>query len=155
MNTECTFQIRPATPADVALISRLLRDNELPACGLEVQKSSLQFWVATKNEALIGVIGLSKSGTAGLLRSLAVAKNCRNNGIAQALLTQAIEAAAQAGTEELYLLTGTAKQYFIRNGFRVVSRASLPPFLLKDAGMENACSACNDCLQRSLTPFRQ
>ncbi len=148
MKTESDFQIRPATTADMERIVQLLSDNDLPSCGLE--GSSQEFWLAVKKEEAVGVIGLGKSGKRGLLRSLAVAKAYRNNGIAKALLGEALLNARQAKIEELYLLTGTAKDYFLRKGFNLIGRETLPPMLLQDAGMENACSACSDCLYRSL-----
>ncbi|WP_346353307.1 GNAT family N-acetyltransferase [Azotosporobacter soli] len=148
MKTESDFQIRPATTADTERIVQLLNANDLPSCGL--QGGSQQFWLAVKKGEAVGVIGLGRNGKRGLLRSLAVAKAYRNNGIAKALLEEALFNARQAKIEEIYLLTGTAKDYFLRKGFSLTDRASLPPMLLQDAGMENACSACSDCLYRSL-----
>ena len=144
MNRANDIQLRVAQTADFARMSKLLSENELPVCGID--KASQQFWLAEKKGELIGVLGLLKKGKSGLLRSLAVASTERNKGIAQALLEKALLHARQVGLEEVYLITGTAKNYFLRNGFKLISREALPKLLLEEAGMADACSACSDCL---------
>ncbi len=142
------YEIRTAQAGDLAELESLLQKNDLPVCGLSECRQD--FFVAVQGQRLIGSIGLVNSGQDGLLRSLAVALDCRGEGVAGKLLKKALAKARAAGLQELYLLTGTAKEYFLRKGFKQLERTLLPDGILKAAGMENACFACRDCLKISL-----
>ena len=143
-----SYEIRTVQAEDITALEGLLRKNDLPVCGLS--ECWQDFFVAMQEQRLIGSIGLVNSGKDGLLRSLAVAVDCRGEGVAGNLLEKALAKARAAGLQELYLLTGTAKEYFLRKGFTQLERTLLPDGILKAAGMENACFACRDCLKINL-----
>jgi amino-acid N-acetyltransferase len=99
----------------------------LIACKLpteDVDLNSQQFWIAKSDGEIAGCIGLERAGNYGLLRSLAVDSNFRNRGIARILINHLIENAQ--GIVDLYLLTKTVDQYFIRHGFVREAREVAP-----------------------------
>ena len=114
------IDVEPATPEDRAAIRALLAANALPVDDLA--QSPATFLLARIDGALAGVVGLEAFGASALLRSLCVAGDHRNRGVARSLCA-AIEAVARGlGVRDLYLLTTTAAAFFERQGFSVAAR---------------------------------
>lgn len=112
--------LRPARPEDLAPVLALLRDSDLPIEG--VGDAFDRFVVASAEGEIVGVAGLEVYGSAGLLRSVAVAGGWRGRGLGGALTEEVMRAAGRAGVEEVYLLTETAEDFFPRHGFRRIPR---------------------------------
>ncbi|WP_412027130.1 arsenic resistance N-acetyltransferase ArsN2 [Deinococcus yunweiensis] len=129
--------ILPAQPGNRAALETLLAGLNLPTAGLE----GTELWVASDDEALLGVAGLEVHGTAGLLRSVAVSPAARSRGIAAGLVAHVIAQAQSRGLSDLYLLTTTAAAYFPRFGFRPLARAFSPAALNASREFQDACPA--------------
>lgn len=112
--------LRPARPEDAASVLALLTSAGLPVAGVEAGID--QFVVAECADGIVGVAGLERYGTAGLLRSVAVADVWRGRGHGAALCREILEAARQHGLTHLYLLTETAADFFPRFGFHPIRR---------------------------------
>ncbi|SMC45041.1 arsenic resistance N-acetyltransferase ArsN2 [Sporomusa malonica] len=140
------YQIREATAADLSKVSQLIVSAGLPTAGVE--SSINNFLVASnKGNELLAVIGMERSGSYGLLRSLAVASSSRKQGIAAQLVTTALSKARSSGIKEVYLLTETAEKYLKQFGFNKVSRAEVPASLLNDSALNSICPACSTCMR--------
>lgn len=131
--------IRPATAADLPAAEALLTRAALTTVG--VSDWIDRFLVADEDGFIAGVAGLELYGDAALLRSVAVADECRGTGIGRALVERALDAAAAAGAADVFLLTTTAEHYFPRFGFTPVSRDAVSPPLLASAEFRGACPA--------------
>ena len=90
------------------------------------------------NNEHCGIVGLELYGSCALLRS-AVSPRRRGEGIGEALLVHAEQAAAQRGVMELYLLTTTAERYFSRRGYDVVDRATAPDAITRTRQFSELC----------------
>nr|WP_274377185.1 GNAT family N-acetyltransferase [Desulforamulus hydrothermalis] len=88
---------------------------------------------------IVGVIGMERSGTSVLLRSLAVSVDRRKSGIATALVNKALERAIQTGGNTAYLLTNTAATYMARWDFTKIERSEIPESLLQKSALNCAC----------------
>ncbi len=90
---------------------------------------------------MIGSAELERYGDTVLLRSVAVASTERGHSLGQALVQQVLAYAASVGVRQVVLLTTTAADFFLRFGFRPISRAEFP--LAAQASMEfqEACTA--------------
>src|SRR4051812_2508933 len=111
-----TPELRVATAADLASITRLLEASDLPTVGVGDAHSS--FIVADAGGDLVGVVGLEMCRDRyALLRSTAVSDAWRSRGLGRKLVERAIADAEQRGFEALYLLTTTAEHYFPSFGF--------------------------------------
>ena len=120
-----TATIRPARPADLAGIERLLIDNRLPTAG--VADALPDFLVAEHEGTLVGVVGIERCCREyALLRSTAVAPEWRSRGVGRRLVERAIAEAEARGTRALYLLTTTAERYFPSFGFTPTTRDAVP-----------------------------
>lgn len=130
--------IRPARPADAPGVRALLRDADLPVDGLDAADAVV--W-QDADGAVRGVAAVEHLGDAALLRSVAVAPGARARGVAGALVSDRLDAAAGAGARAAYLLTTTAEGYFAQRGFARVDRAAVPDAVRDTAEFAALCPA--------------
>lgn len=85
------------------------------------------FWVAIKDNKIIGTIGLKdyKDGI-GYLQRMSVSKEFRGTGLAQALLKTLIEFAQKNKYKAIYLATSpnmvAANKFYAKEGFRKITK---------------------------------
>jgi amino-acid N-acetyltransferase len=118
-------------------IVALLLAEKLPVADLPTPLQN--FAVTRHGEVLTGVIGLEIYGNYGLLRSLAVNNNFRNQGIATELLRHVEKLAAAKSLNTIYLLTETAPGYFTRKGYKTITRADVPAEVQQSTEFSNVC----------------
>ena len=146
-------RLRPAEPTDEAFIKRLLELSELPH--EDIRRHLRTFVVAELGGSPVGVGGLEPRGSAGLLRSLAVATELQGQGIGKSLCDRIIADARCIGIEKLYLLTTNAKHFFARLGFVPVDRARVPASVRKTVEFRILCPASAICMERPLEQTSQ
>jgi len=135
------MEIRLACSEDIVTIRSLLTASNLPAADVTTT-SLITFFVAEDDTRMItGCMGLQEHGDVGLLRSLAVRPDARDEGIGRALVATVEEAAALRGMESLYLLTTTASNFFARYGYRAVKRAAAPDAIQATTQFAELCPA--------------
>ena len=118
-------------------IIALLSSEKLPTDDLP---SSLDnFLVMTGDNELVGVIGLEMHGDYGLLRSLAVSPDHRNQNIAGKLVEQIEKLAASKGLKSIVLLTETVPDYFSRKGYSRITRAEVPAEVQQSSEFSHVC----------------
>lgn len=128
---------RAASPADLPAVIELLTASGLPIAGVEEHIDG--FLLAFQDGSLAACAGLEKYGATALLRSVAVAKSHRGNGLAKRLVSRLIEIAATDGIESVLLLTITAAPFFERFGFRTISRTEAPAAIQCSVQFRSAC----------------
>jgi amino-acid N-acetyltransferase len=131
------MRITEATPPMRAEIITLLQSQQLPVEDLPSQLSD--FFVAQENGKVIGLIGMEHYGDYGLLRSMVVHPDFRNQQIATALVNMLEHRAATAGIKTLYLLTETAAAYFTKKGFAAVQREAVPDAIKASTEFSHVC----------------
>lgn len=141
-----TPTLRPAAPADLPAVERLLAAAELPTAGVAALFATRadDFVVADDPTApgeLAAVAGLEVCCDNALLRSVAVRPDWRAHGLGQALVTRVVCRAEERGLNALYLLTMTAEHYFPRFGFERVERGAVPPEIAATLEFKSACPA--------------
>jgi amino-acid N-acetyltransferase len=115
----------------------LLVAEKLPVDDLP--KKLDNFVVALEDEHLVGVAGVEIYCDYGLLRSVAVDKAHRGEGIADALLKQVESLAAAKQLKAIYLLTETAADYFSRKGYQRISRTEVPQEVQQSTEFSHVC----------------
>ena len=99
------------------------------------------FVVAFENDLPVGVAGLQLFDRAALVRSVGVAPEHRQRGIASALL-QAVESQAMnLGVRKVYLLTNDAQRYFAKHGYEESSRCAAPAEIQCCSQFGSSCCA--------------
>lgn len=144
-------KLRRAKSTDWETISALLKESSLPVDDLAPDRLD-SFLVAEDGDRLVGLIGLELLGTAGLLRSLVVAKEARRAGLGGKLVGS-LEAAAQtAGVTEMWLLTIDAQQFFERHGYQEISRTQAPDAVRSTGEFSELCPDDASLMMKPLDP---
>ena len=97
------------------------------------------FRVVLHNGDFIAVAGFEIYGDNALLRSIAVNKGFRNLGIAAKLIHRMEVLTGIKELHEMYLLTETAADYFVRHGYKTISRDDVPELVKQSAQFNGAC----------------
>jgi amino-acid N-acetyltransferase len=144
--TALTFSF--AAQSDVAAVQQLLSDCGLP--NRDIREHLEHFIVAKDGHQLIGVIGLQLLGRIALLRSLAVASPYRDQAVGKTLYARLAAYARLRGVAKLYLLTLTAREFFLQLGFEDVDRAAVPEEVGTTAEFRDLCPGTAACLAKQI-----
>jgi amino-acid N-acetyltransferase len=102
----------------------LLTTEKLPIDDLT--DNLAHFYVASIDGVIIGAIGLELYPPFGLLRSMVVQKDHRNQKVAAALVQTLEKHAFNLKVRSIYLLTETASTYFDKRNYQRVERRDVP-----------------------------
>jgi amino-acid N-acetyltransferase len=142
------MMIQKATEQARAAIVGLLQSQKLPTEDLPTVLD--HFSIATEDDNLVGLIGLERYGTAGLLRSMVVHPDYRNRQIAERLVHQLEETAKAIGITSMYLLTETAEKYFSRKGYNTIPRSEVPPLVMQSSEFSHVCPVSATVMKKEL-----
>ena len=97
------------------------------------------FLLAEVNDRTVGMVGIEKFDSVGLLRSLVVDRSGRNRGVGGKLVAALENRAIAAGVRDLWLLTIDADRYFLRLGYEVMDRSLAPESIRLTAEFSSLC----------------
>jgi amino-acid N-acetyltransferase len=106
--------------------------------------------VTREAEQVIGCAALEVSGNVALLRSVVVDPVYRSAGLGQQMVETQLTLARKRGIQEVYLLTATAPEYFLRFGFQLIGRSAVSPALHQSVEWTSACPASAHVMVLSL-----
>jgi amino-acid N-acetyltransferase len=132
-----TIVVQPASQTDYFSITDLLSAQKLPI--EDISRDLRHFFVAKKNEKIIGTIGMEQYGEFGLLRSMATDLQFRNQGIASQLVEELFRHAKKMGIRTMFLLTETAESYFLKKGFETMKREEAPGAIRQSTEFSHVC----------------
>lgn len=130
--------IRTARPEDLTAIRKLLRTCDLPHEDL-TPAHLRHFLVARDEKGLKGTVGLELRKGAALLRSLAVTRAARDQGLGTRLVDAVESRARRQDAHTIYLLTTTAAGYFAARGYEPIERSTLPPSIQETEEVRCLC----------------
>jgi amino-acid N-acetyltransferase len=140
-----------ASAEDEEQIKRILAVSDLPH--QDIRSSQLQHFLIVKDDnasSLAGVVGLEQKDDVGLLRSLAVAKAFRRQGLATQLVNKIEEYARSQKVASLYLLTLTAEDFFAGRGYQKTNRKAAPAVLQDTTEFKSLCPETAVCMKKEL-----
>jgi len=140
--------IQLATADNRAAIVDLLGSLHLPTVDLPVTLDN--FVIAKEKETVVGCGGLEVYGSVALLRSLAVATHWQGQGLGNLLYRAALDLAQEKRVEEVYLITTTASDFFLKQGFQKVERALVPAAIQQTAQFTSVCPSSATIMQRTI-----
>ena len=143
-----TMTISVADKGDMPAILALLEGSGLPQDGLADHVATTL--AARIGDRVVGSAALELYGAAELLRSVAVDRSLRGQGLGQQLTRAALDLARQRGVKQLYLLTETAGGFFPRFGFRPIARSAVDPAVRQSVEFTSACPVSAQVLALSL-----
>ena len=142
--------IAPASERDYGDVIALLDAASLPTEDLE-PGSMAHFLVARDASGnVIGAVGFERYGRAALLRSLVVATENRNRNLGTQMVTELEARCRSLALSELFLLTTTARDFFLRHGYQAIGRDSVPVAMRAAAEFTRLCPDSAVCMTKSL-----
>jgi amino-acid N-acetyltransferase len=141
--------IQNVLPNDFGEMNHLLGKADLP---LVQTTDHIEYFFKCVNEKqeMIGAIGLEIYGAYGLLRSLVVADDYRNKGIAKLLVEYLEKQAVGLGLKVLYLLTTTADRYFEKQAFVRVPRNEVHEEIKRSSEFQSICPVSAIIMYKSI-----
>ena len=121
-------------------LQQFLKANKLPASDLRLEQSVFVGYYDNANH-LVGSSGLEFYGTTALLRSIAVDEKLRGQLLGKTIVEDIIAKAKDAKIKDLYLLTETARDYFLTKGFQDVPREVVPDVIRQSTEFSQVCPA--------------
>jgi amino-acid N-acetyltransferase len=118
-------------------IIALLRSENLPVEDLPADLHD--FFIALDEDTVAGTVGLERYSNCGLLRSLVVDKDYRDEKLGGKLVMQLEEKAKALGVTCMYLFTETATDYFTKKGYVRVKREEVPADVKKSSEFSHVC----------------
>ncbi len=142
------IEFRFASPADDGPLRELLAGAGLPS--VDVSADRQEYILAHSGHELVGCVGLEVYGDAALLRSLAVAKGLRGQGLGTALYQRMLAHASLRGVKTAYLLTTSAERFCAERGCDRIDRTAVPAAIAASAEFKSLCPASAVCMRRRL-----
>ncbi|MEM7562370.1 MAG: arsenic resistance N-acetyltransferase ArsN2 [Pseudomonadota bacterium] len=129
---------------DLNQLENLLKINNLPTkdCAGQVHN----YYALYEHQKLIAAGGLEPAGSYQLLRSLVVDPQRRGGGLGAQMTEFLIAKARDAGCPAIYLLTETARDYFLLFGFREIERAQVPDSIKETRQFSELCPDSAICM---------
>lgn len=152
MNTAiCSFKIRLVeTSADFDLLENMLRSAKLPVENFQSMSHFSCWRLMSSGGDCAGFAGVERFGTSGLLRSVVVAPEWRNQGVGAFLIQEVEKASKMEGIRELILLTETAERFFRREGYETITRSEVPESVKASAEFKTSCPASAIAMRKRL-----
>lgn len=127
----------------------LLTASGLPAGDLDYQKDLLVGYY--EGDDLVGTGALEVYGPYALLRSLSVKMGIRGRAVGTTITEYLLSEARKKNLKAVYLLTGTARGFFEKKGFKEVARDDVPQEVKRSAEFSKLCpeSSAVMCLKLS------
>lgn len=132
-----TTAITHATSSDFPALHTLLAHSGLPQDGLIDHLATTL--VAQQGNEVVGSAALEVYGNMALLRSVVVASTLRSRGLGTRLVDTALDLARQQQLTQVYLLTETATDFFLKHGFHIVSRGDVAPAVQQSVEFTHVC----------------
>lgn len=117
----------------------VLQNNGLPFedCDQHIEN----FVGVFRAKKLVGMGGIEVHGKFGLLRSVAVDKSLRGQGLGSAIVEYLHQQARSKKLSHLYLLTETAESFFLAHGYEKQTRNDLPVEIKSTEQFQSLCPA--------------
>ena len=131
-----------------ASFRQLLAAAGLPYHDLEMNKHLLISYYEEEN--LIGTGGLEIYEDYGLLRSVSVVKSHRGEKTGTRIVAHLICQAKAKKLKGLYLLTETAREFFLKTGFQVVDRSQVVAVVKTSPAFSHVCPTTATCMHLNL-----
>jgi amino-acid N-acetyltransferase len=147
------LKIEPFSVEDKKEVLRLLSEFDLPTEDLTINK--LQDFIVAKQEDgfVFGAVGIEAYQDVGLLRSLVVHPDHQAKGLGRFLTNELESLARERGIEALYLLTTTAADFFLKLGYQVAQKATVPEPIKRTGEFKSLCPESAVCLYKHLAPI--
>lgn len=145
---DASISLRRAEEDTIDHVERLLTAHDLPI--EDIHSKAECFFLATTDAGIVGIGGIERFGSNGLLRSVVIEEPYRNRGYGTVLCDALEERARADGVTTLYLLTTTAEQFFRRCGYEAITRDEVPERIGETEEFADLCPASATCMAKDI-----
>ena len=125
----------------------LLEENGLPISDIDDGKT---LFALIQNGEVIGTGGLEFFNNCALLRSLSVKRGYQKTGLGKLISCRLEQICKENGIVQIYLLTETAEDFFNKQGYKVIDRASAPVSIKNSSEFTTVCSTAGILMHKSI-----
>jgi|SRR6266498_1327657 len=147
MNILTEYKLIPANNNTRQKVIALLRESNLPVSDIDEQK---ELFALLQNNEVAGTAGLEYFGNCALLRSVSVRKDLQGKGLGKFINRELEKISKQRGIDCLYLLTTTAKDFFTKEGYEVISKNDIPESIKSTSEFSSICPSTATVMRKSL-----
>jgi amino-acid N-acetyltransferase len=130
-------------------LQKFLKANKLPHQDIDyaiLTKGRMFLGYYDDKGELIGSGGLELYGDSALLRSVAVKENQRGKELGKKIINDLVSHAQKANIANIFLLTETAKDFFLKRGFKLIGRTEVPNTIKASSEFSHVCPASAVCM---------
>ena len=129
-------------------LQKFLQSNKLPHQDIQNVPAKERLFLGYYDDAgeLIGSGGLELYGDSALLRSVAVKENVRGKELGKKIVDDLVRQAKNSQINNIFLLTETAKDFFTKKGFTIVSRDEVPANVRASSEFTDVCPTSAICM---------
>ena len=132
-------------PQSLNEVLTLLKGSKLPYNDVTLN-NNLFVSYHDDNGVLIGSGGLEFYGSYALLRSVAVDENRRGKAIGKEIVGDLLDRARSKSVKEIFLLTETAHDFFLKRNFKDIARENVPAEVKASSEFASVCPASAACM---------
>lgn len=122
----------------------LLKSTGLPTDDLRLGKHVMVCYY--DDETLVGTGGLEIYGDYALIRSISVKMGARGLSLGSFIISDLLDQAREKKLKAIYLLTESAHGFFLKKGFKDISREDVPAVVKGSSEFSNVCSPSAACM---------
>jgi amino-acid N-acetyltransferase len=126
----------------------LLKNSGLPADDLDFKRDLLVGYY--EGDDLVGTGGLEVHGDHALLRSLSVKFGIRGKSVGTTITDFLVTEAKKRKLQNIFLLTETARGFFLKKGFTEVAREAVPESVKQSSEFSHVCPTSAVVMQLAL-----
>lgn len=125
----------------------LLQQQKLPTSDIDEDKL---LYLLMDGETAIGTAGLEIFDDYALLRSVSVIKEQQGKGYGKVINDEIEKYARESGINCMYLLTTTAKDFFVKQGYCVIKREDSPAAIQQTAEFTSLCPSTAAVMKKKI-----
>lgn len=134
---------------DLPALQSFLASNKLPFQDIRLN-GNLFFTYTNEAGEFLGSSGLEVYGVHALIRSIAVPPEQRGKNVGKEIVNDILQRAKTMNLKSLFLLTETAHEFFLKRGFKDISRDEVPDTLKASSEFSFVCPASAKCMVYAL-----
>jgi amino-acid N-acetyltransferase len=140
--------IVPASQNSFSAAIDLLKKNNLPT---EDLSPGTQLFVIEEGDEVVATVAVEYDYNDALLRSLSVSEEKRTSGIGKKLVVFVEDYVKKQGVQNIYLLTTTAEDFFLKRGYKTIGRNAVPDFIKNTSEYSVVCASSSTLMKKEFS----
>ena len=128
-------------------LQELLKSEKL--CYNDISEAGIKLYGVKIKHVHVGYFGFEQFGQDALFRSMLVQPDARKRGYGTLIWNEAKEILKKVGVKTIYLLTDSATDFFIKQGFITIDRKSVPLSIANTKEFKEFCPDTSTCMKFS------